>query len=96
MTGVYLPFRAPKRLELARELFPRATRFLVLADRYTVDQLRELKAAADQLRLQLTVVEFPKPPYEFAQAFDNGRRANTAALIGVASPVFTANRSMLA
>jgi putative ABC transport system substrate-binding protein len=98
MTGVYLPQAslAVKRMEIAREVVPAAKRFLVLADVYSQDQLKAVKAAADKAALSLTVVDFTREPYDFGAAFESGRRAGVEALIGLTSPVFAANGVELA
>lgn len=93
MTGVYLPAAAlaVKRLEIAREVVPTARKLLVLADPYSRDQLDAVRKAAEKEGLTLTIVEFAKQPYDFASAFETGRRAGVEVLIGFSSPVFAIN-----
>lgn len=97
-TGVFGPTAAlaAKRLEVAQEVLPGATRFLVLADRFTRDQLTDLREAAAARRVELTVVEYAREPYDLAAAFHTGRRAKVQGFIGLSSPVFAAHRSALA
>jgi putative ABC transport system substrate-binding protein len=97
MTGVYLPQAAlaVKRLEIAREVVPTARKLLVLADPYSRDQLNAVRKAAEKEGVTLTVVEFTKQPYDFAAAFESGRRAGVEVLIGFSSPVFAANGTAL-
>lgn len=97
MTGVYLPQAAlaVKRLEIAREVVPTARKLLVLADPYSRDQLNAVRKAAEKVGVTLTVVEFTKQPYDFASAFESGRRAGVEVLIGFSSPVFAANGAAL-
>src|SRR5918999_1313818 len=56
-TGIYIPQAAlvVKRMEILRELLPRAQSFLVLADVFSKDQLRPLRAAAEAAGISLTV-----------------------------------------
>lgn len=98
ITGVYIPqvALAAKRLEIAQEVFPGASRFLVLGDVYTRDQLAALRKAAEARKARLTVVEFARPPYDYAGAFETGRQAGVEVFVGMASPVFAADRRKLA
>jgi len=98
ITGVYspAPTLATKRLELARELLPRASRFLVLADIHSRDQLAALKQAADARGATLIAIEFAKPPYDLAAAFEAARRADADAVIAFNSPLWGTNRAALA
>jgi putative tryptophan/tyrosine transport system substrate-binding protein len=97
MTGVYVPNDAliAKRLEIAQEVLPGANRFLVLADVNTRDQLAALRTAAVARRVQLTVVEYAQPPYDFAAGLETGRREKADALMLFFSPEFTGNRAKL-
>jgi putative ABC transport system substrate-binding protein len=98
ITGVYSPAAAlaAKRLEVALEVLPGASRFLVLADIHSKDQLATLKKAVDARRAQLIVGEYGQPPYDLAGAFDSGRRAGVDAVIGFNSPLWGTNRAALA
>jgi len=93
ITGVYVPqgALAAKRLEIMREVVPTARRFLVLADVFSKDQLEAVRRTANAAGVQLTIVEFSKQPYDFAGAFETGRKADAQALIGLASGVFATN-----
>lgn len=92
MTGIYVPAGplVVKRLELAREILPGAKRFLVFSDSYTSDQLSGLRQAASARGIELKVVEFGRPPYDFAAALDAGRRAEADAFITLNSPIIGA------
>jgi putative ABC transport system substrate-binding protein len=76
-TGVYIPqaLLAAKRLEIMREVLPRARRFLVLSDIFSKDQVAAVRDAADAAKVQLTVIEFGKSPYDFAAAFESAHQA---------------------
>jgi putative ABC transport system substrate-binding protein len=93
-TGIYIPQAAlvVKRMEILRELLPRARSFLVLADVFSKDQVRPVRAAAEAAGIRLTVIEFTDHPYDFASAFEAGRKAKVEGMIGLASPVFPQRR----
>jgi len=97
ITGVYIPQAelAAKRMQIMREVVPAARRFLVFVDVYSMDQIGAVRKAADAARMDLTVIEFSKPPYDYPGAFEAGRKAQVEALIGLASPVFAANAAAL-
>jgi len=94
LTGVYAlnPEVTLKRLEIAQELLPKASRFLVLSDVYTRDQLSALQQVADARRVQLTVAEFVKP-HRYPAAFEAARQARAEGLIVLTSPVFADDRA---
>jgi putative ABC transport system substrate-binding protein len=73
------------------EAVPTARRFLVLSDPFTQDQLVAARKAADMMGLQITVVEFAKQPYDYAAAFETGRKAKTQSLMMLTSPAFSAD-----
>jgi putative ABC transport system substrate-binding protein len=98
MTGVYIPSAAlaAKRIEIAREILPRASRFLVFADRESGSQLDRLTEAAAAQGVQLTVVQFGTvPPYDFAAGFEAGRTANVEAVLALVSSGFALSRAQL-
>jgi putative ABC transport system substrate-binding protein len=94
LTGVYAlnPEITLKRLEIAQEVLPKASRFLVLSDVYTRDQLVALQKVADARRVQLTVAELVKP-HRYVAAFETARQARAEALIVLTSPVFADDRA---
>jgi putative ABC transport system substrate-binding protein len=79
---------AVKRLELMREFVPKAMRFLILADRYTEQQLEAVRQAAQRLRVEIVVESFAAPPYQLEPAFEKGRAAGAEGVMALASPVF--------
>jgi putative ABC transport system substrate-binding protein len=93
-TGVYIPQAqlAAKRLEILREIVPQMRRVLVLSDPFCRDQMGQLRDTARALGVQLTIIEFERPPYDFAAAFDSALQAKVEGFIALASPVF-ANQS---
>lgn len=97
-TGIYLPQNAliGKRVEIIREVLPAARRLLVFADPFSRDQIVVARNAAETARMQLTLVEFPRQPYDFAGAFEKGRKEQTEAFMVLSSPVFAANAATMA
>src|SRR5512145_3042020 len=94
ITGVYAPISAllGKRVEIAQEILPKADRFLVLADDLSKRQLDALRIVGRARGLQLTVAEFAQPPYDFASAFEDGRRAGVQGVLLLTSPEFLSSR----
>lgn len=97
VTGMVLlqPTLAAKRLELLREIVPKAKRMLVLADPFSTDQLETIRQAAEKLRVDIIVETFPALPYDFESAFAKGRAAGVEAVLLPASPVFLDQRTKL-
>jgi putative ABC transport system substrate-binding protein len=97
MTGVYAPqgVLVAKRVQLLREVLPRARQFLAFADGFSRNHLGAARKAAAATGVQLTIVEFSKPPYDFAEAFETGRQAGTEGLLVLNSPVFASNAADL-
>jgi putative ABC transport system substrate-binding protein len=94
ITGVYVPVPAlvGKRVEIAHEIMPTASRYLVLADRFSGTQVPSMREAADARGLQLTVVEFAQSPYDLAGAFEAGRKAGVNGVFLLLSPELFARR----
>jgi putative ABC transport system substrate-binding protein len=93
ITGLYIPQGelAAKRLDIMREVLPSARTFLAFSDEFTREQLATLRKRAEATGAKLVVVEFTRQPYDFAVAFETGRKEKVEALIGLASGVFAAN-----
>jgi len=91
VTGVsgFAPELSGKRLELIREILPRAERIAVLANRAnpaTAPVIRATESAAQQMRMRLHVVDV-RQPAELSAAFDTITRARNDALVLVADPL---------
>jgi putative ABC transport system substrate-binding protein len=86
-----------KRLELARELVPGASRVAILVSGTAASDLyvRETQAAARALGVRLHVVSAPGPA-ELDGAFSMIARERPAALLVIPSPVFFGERGRLA
>lgn len=95
ITGVYIPISAlaAKRIDIAREVLPGASRFLVFADKESRGQLEGIKKAAQTRGAQLTVAEYTSPPYDLAAGFEAGRAAGAKAILALTSPGFARSRT---
>lgn len=88
MSG-FAPDLSGKRLELIREIFPRADRIAVLANRanpVTVPILHATETAAQQMGMKLRVVDF-RQPGELGAAFETMKREHVDAVVLVADPL---------
>ena len=81
-----------KRLELLKELLPRAKRIAVFSDTATAGQLKAVQAGAKRLGVALQVLEFKRPPYDYDSAFAESVRAKAEALLVLASAFFVPAR----
>jgi len=97
VTGVYQlnSELAAKRLDLVRELLPRAKRVGVLADAVTQVQLRITREAAGRLGLELLVHEFGQPPYDMPAAFDRLVAGRVEVVLPLASGLLAAQRDAI-
>jgi putative tryptophan/tyrosine transport system substrate-binding protein len=99
VTGVsgFAPELSGKRLELIRELFPRADRIAVLANRanpVSAPILRALESAAQQVRMKLRVLDV-RQPADLAPAFEAMKREQADALVLVADPLLFSEKSLI-
>lgn len=76
---------AAKRMEIMREILPKAARYLVLSDVFTKDQLEATQLAARQLGVGVVPEIFGAPPYDVEAAFAK-HRARVDALMVLTSP----------
>ena len=81
-----------KRLELLKELLPKARRIAVFSDTATAGQLEAAQASAKRLGVALQVLEFTRPPYDYEGAFAESVRAKAEALLVLASGFFVPAR----
>ncbi len=97
ITGVYQLQEelSAKRLELLKELLPKARRIAVLADAATKRQLVVVQAAAKRLGLELVVHEFQSAPYDYEAAFAGFTRAKADALLPLGSGLFVPARKKI-
>jgi len=96
LTGVsgFAPELSGKRLELIREVLPRAEKIAVLTNRAnpaTPPVLRATESAARRMRMKLRVFDL-RQPAELGPAFETMQRERADALILVADPLLFAER----
>jgi putative ABC transport system substrate-binding protein len=97
VTGVFLrqPELTAKRLELLREAIPKLTRVAVLADAYSLDQIKLAEPAGPSLGLRLQVLD-TRTPGGLSGAFEAAHPGRAAALLVPASPTFFRERRRIA
>jgi putative ABC transport system substrate-binding protein len=99
VTGVsgFAPELSGKRLELVRELLPRAGRVAILANLAnpaTGAVIRATESAAQQMRLQLHVVDV-RQPAELDAAFETIAKGRSDALLLAADPLLFSQRARI-
>ena len=93
----FAPELSGKRLELIRQLFPRADRVAVLTNRAnpaTIAILRATESAAQQIRMTLHVTDV-RQAAELGAAFETMRREHADALLILADPLLFAERPQI-
>ena len=96
LTGVYIPQEAMvgKRFEILREVLP-VRRLLVLADPTGKALVETARRSAQLAGIELTIVQFTRPPYDFEAAFQQGLRAEVEAVMLLESPRFSNDRAAI-
>ena len=84
-----------KRIELLKELLPKAKRIAAFADTATAGQLKAVQAGAKRLGVALYVLEFKRPPYAYESAFAESVRARAEAVLVLASGFFVPARRQI-
>jgi putative ABC transport system substrate-binding protein len=84
-----------KRLELLKELLPKAKRIAVFSDTATAGQLKAVQAGAKRLGVALQVLEFKRAPYDYESAFAESVRARAEALLALTSGNFVPARRQI-
>ncbi len=74
-----------KRLELLKELLPDLNRLAAFANEQTEAQLEILQGTARRLGLSLHVVDFKRPPFDYAAGFREATHARAQALFVLGS-----------
>jgi ABC-type uncharacterized transport system substrate-binding protein len=91
------PELGAKRLELLREILPRATRVAVLWQRIRAEnQLRAVRDAAGPLKIQVIPLEIRDVPGELDEAMRKAAQERAEALLILGSPAFYPERHRLA
>jgi len=96
-TGVYVPQSAlvQKRVEVLREILPKARRIVIFADRFSGEQVAAALGAAKRARWETNVVRFDDQPYDYAGALQSARKAGADAFMNLASPIFARDRKII-
>ena len=81
-----------KRLELLKEVLPKARRVAVFSDTSSAGQLEAVQAGAMRLGVTLQVLEFTRAPYDYDGAYAASVRAKAEALLVLASGNFVPAR----
>lgn len=84
-----------KRLELLKEVLPKASKVAVFWDALSVRQLGELEPAAHALGIDLARIEL-SGSYDYVAAFENARHRRADAVILLFSPRFSNERVRIA
>lgn len=84
-----------KRLDLVRELLPKARRVATIADAVTREQLVAARQTAAALGLELVLHEFGAAPYDFASAFSRFSAAHADIFVPLSSGFFAAERKAI-
>jgi putative ABC transport system substrate-binding protein len=77
-----------KRLELVKELLPATRKVAVLGNDQTVGQLTVTEEAAKRLALELHVIHFKRPPFDYEGAIEEAVRAKSEVLFVLGSALF--------
>jgi putative ABC transport system substrate-binding protein len=81
-----------KRLELLKELLPGVRKVAVFANVDTSEQLSLVRGTARKLNLQLHVVDFKRPPFDYDTGFANAVRSGADALFVLGSGLWVPAR----
>jgi putative ABC transport system substrate-binding protein len=84
-----------KRLELLKELLPKARRIAVFSDIASTGQLEVARTGAKRLGVELQVVEFRRAPYDYESAFAEAVRVKAEALLVLGSANFVLARPLI-
>jgi len=82
-----------KRMELLKEIVPKARRIAILSDDFTVDQLKMAESTARSFGLLLQPIEFHKLPYDYIAAFGNAVKERSGAALVTVGPIFWRDRA---
>ena len=70
-----------KRLELLKEMLPAARKVAVFSNDQTQVQLTPTQGTARRLGIDLQVIDFKKPPFDYKAGFAEAKRAKAEALV---------------
>jgi len=97
ITGLFVQQieQAAKRLELVREVFPRAQAAAVLWDKLSFHQWEAVEKAAKTLGIRVIGIELRGQPYDYERALADASMEATDLLVAMASPIFFIDRERL-
>jgi putative ABC transport system substrate-binding protein len=84
-----------KRLELVKELLPGTRRVAVLGNEQTAGQLAVVEEAAKRLALELHVIQFKRPPFDYEAAIAEAMRSSSEVLFVLGSALFVPARRLI-
>lgn len=84
-----------KRLELLKEMLPGARKVAVFANDQTSTQLTVAQGTARRMGLELHVVDFKRPPFDYEAGFADAVRAKADALFVLGSGLFVPARRLI-
>jgi putative tryptophan/tyrosine transport system substrate-binding protein len=84
-----------KRLELLKEFLPGVVRVAVFTNEQTTEQLSVAQGTARRLSLQLHVVDFKRPPFDYEAGFSDAVRAKADALFVLGSGLWVSARQKI-
>jgi putative ABC transport system substrate-binding protein len=84
-----------KRMELLKEIVPKAKRVAIFTDPFTVDQFKMAESTARTFGLGLQPVQFQALPYDYAAAFASVAKERSGAVLVTVGPNFFRDRARL-
>ena len=84
-----------KRLELLKELLPKARKIAVLTDASAASQLQVAQAGAKQLGVSLQILELKRTPYDYESTIAEAEHARADALLVLGSATFVTARELI-
>jgi len=86
---------AVKRLELIREVFPKAQAATVLWDELSFDQWEAVEKAAKTLGIRVIGIQLHEQPYDYERALADAPTEAIGLLVPMASPIFFIDKERL-
>ena len=84
-----------KRIELFKELLPAMRKLAVFTNEQTVTQLTLVQGTARRLGLELHIVDFKRPPFNYEAGFADATRAGADALLVLGSGLWVPGRRLI-
>jgi putative ABC transport system substrate-binding protein len=84
-----------KRLELLRELLPGVGKVAVFANEQTTTQLTVAQGTARRIGLELHVIDFKRPPFDYEAGFADAVRAKAGAVFVLGSGLWVPARRLI-